>query len=114
MKHRKLIQRIWTSVATVALVLTAFHYFSESQSAALLNTILALDLVLFAIAMPTAVFGIAVAVAGYFVLEIDPRAVEGAYLNTVFLSVLGTVQWFWLTRFYFPPEAPFQELHIAS
>jgi hypothetical protein len=44
----------------------------------------------------------------------NPLSVEGANLNTIFLAVLGVMQWFWIARIWYPTETPFQKLDLLS
>jgi hypothetical protein len=107
------LKRIWSVTAVLSLGLLIYLWLSESESAGLLNTILALDVVMLLLALPSGIFGAVVVAAAWYVLELNPFSAEGAYLNTIVLFLLGAVQWFWLIRFYYPPEAPFQKLDLT-
>ena len=107
------LQRIWSVVGVLSLALLIYLWLGESESSALLYAILALNALMFLLALPASVFGAATVVTAWYVLDLNPISSEGAYLNTIVLFLLGTVQWFWLTRFYFPPETPFQKLDLV-
>lgn len=108
------LKRIWSAVAALSLALLIYLWLGESESPYLLNTILALNAVMFLLALPSGVFGAGVVLTAWYVLELNPLTKEGAYLNTIVLVLLGTVQWFWLIRFYYPPETPFQKLNLTE
>jgi hypothetical protein len=107
------LKRIWTIAAALSLGLMIYLYFGEIESATLVNTILALDVVMFILSLPVSVFAAPVVFSAWYFLELNPLA-EGVYLNTIVLFLLGALQWFWLIRFYFPPESPFQRLDLAA
>jgi uncharacterized membrane protein len=108
------LKRIWSVVAVLSLALLIYLWLGETDSPQLLNTLLALDAVMFLLALPCGVFGAGVVLAAWYVLGMNPTSIEGAYLNTIVLFLLGTVQWFWLIRFYYPPETPFQKLNLTE
>jgi len=108
------LKRIWSVVAVLSLGLFIYSWLGGAEdSANLLNTLLALNGVLLLLALPCSLFSGAIVFFAWYVLEMNPLSLEGAYLNTIVLSVLGFVQWFWLTRFWYPTEAPFQELKLT-
>ncbi len=107
------LKRIWSAVAVLSLGLLIYAQFAD-ESPNLLNTLLVLDGVMLLIALPCSLFGGAVVFFAWYVLEMNPLSIEGAYLNTIVLSLLGTVQWFWITRFWYPTETPFQQLNLIG
>ena len=107
------LKRIWSVVALVSLGLLIYSWFAE-ESPYLLYTLLALDAVLLILALPCSLFAAAVVFFAWYVLEISPTSTEGLYLGTIFLSVLGLVQWFWIARFWYPTETPFQKLDLVG
>jgi len=107
------LKRIWSAVAVLALALLIYRWFGEIESTNLLNTILALNVGLFILALPCSLFGAAVVFAAWYFLEMNP-ATDGIYLSTIVLLILGALQWFWLIRFYYPPETPFQKLNLTE
>ncbi|MBS1796160.1 MAG: hypothetical protein JSS81_20070 [Acidobacteria bacterium] len=114
MNIKQILPRIWSVVALLSIFLLAYFYWSGGESPGLLKTMLVLDALLFVLALPTGVFGAAVVGAAWYVLELDPVSSDGVYLNTIVLALLGTVQWFWLRRFWYPAETPFQKLALAD
>ena len=107
------LKRIWSVVAVLSLGLLGYFWLG-GESPAILNTLLALDALMLILALPCSLFGAAVVFGAWYVLEMNPAAADGVYLNTIVLCLLGTVQWFWLLRFWFPPEAPFQKLDLLG
>ncbi len=66
------------------------------------------------LSVPCSLFFIPVAAAAGYCLEIGTFSATGAYLNTVFLFVLGFMQWFWIARFWSPAGPPFQKLDLID
>jgi hypothetical protein len=114
MKTLITLKNIWLAVAVISFGLLIYSWLAESESPQLLNTLLAFDAVMFLLALPCSLFASAVVFFAWYVLEMNPLSIEGAYLNTVFLCALGTVQWFWIVRFWYPTETPFQKLDLLS
>ncbi len=109
----KIVKRLWVLCAVLAASLVVFLWFGN-QSPNLLYAVLALDGLMFALSVPCSVFFVAVFFSAWRVLGINPVSAEGAYLDTVFLCVLGFVQWFWLVRVWSPTEPPLQNLNLYS
>jgi hypothetical protein len=109
------LKRIWSAVAVLSLALLIYSWFggAEEVSPNLLNTLLALDGVMLLLSLPSSLFAGAIVFFAWYVLEMNPLSLEGAYLSTIVLFLLGSVQWFWLTRFWYPTETPFQELNLT-
>lgn len=104
---------IWLAVSVLALILTGFIWFGF-DSQILQNTILALDALMFILSLPCSLFFVPVAMAAKYFLEIDALAGSGIYLNTVFLFVIGLLQWFWIVRFWYPTESVFQQINLLD
>jgi hypothetical protein len=107
------LKRIWTIVAVISLSLLIYSWFTD-ESPKLLKMILAFAAVMFILALPCSLFASAVVFFAWYVLEMNPLSVEGANLNTIFLAVLGVMQWFWIARIWYPTETPFQKLDLLS
>ena len=104
---------IWLAVGGLAVVLMIFFWFGfESEN--LKKTILALDGLMFILSVPLSLFFVPVAAAANHYLEINALSTDGIYLNTVFLFVLGFMQWFWIARFWSPSKPPFQKLDLLG
>lgn len=114
MDIKTILKRVWSAAAALALGLLLYFWISGGESSNLLYALLALDAVLFALALPCGVFGAAVVFAAWYVLDMNPASAAGVYLNTIVLLLLGAVQWFWMLRFWYPPEAPFQKLDLLG
>ncbi|HVE56768.1 MAG TPA: hypothetical protein VNB22_08065 [Pyrinomonadaceae bacterium] len=106
------LKRIWSVVAILSLGLLIYSWFGN-ESPNLLNTLLALNGLMLLLSLPCGLFGGAVVFFAWYVLEMNPLSLEGAYLTTIVLFLLGFVQWFWITRFWYPTETPFQELKLT-
>jgi hypothetical protein len=107
------LKRIWTIAAVITLGLLVYSWFAD-ESPRLLTAILALDAVMFILALPCSLFASAVTFFAWYVLEMNPLSVEGANLNTMFLCALGVVQWFWIVRIWYQTETPFQKLDLLN
>jgi hypothetical protein len=107
------LKRIWAVVAIISLNLLAYSWFA-GESPKLLNTLITLDIVMFVLALPCSIFASAIVFFAWYVLEMNPLSIEGVYLNTIVLSLLGAVQWFWIVRFWYPTEPPFQKLDLLG
>ena len=107
------IKYIWLAVGLSALIAMIFLWFGF-DSERLQYGVLALNAVMFLLSAPCSLFFIPVAAAAGFYLEINALSTGGIYLNTVFLFVLGFMQWFWIARFWSPSEPPFQRLDLIE
>ena len=104
---------IWLTVGGLAVILMIFYWFGfESEN--LKNTILALDGLMFILSVPLSLCFVPIAAAANYYLEIETFSGAGIYLNTVFLFVLGFMQWFWIARFWSPSKPPFQKLDLLG
>ncbi len=107
------LKRIWSIVAVITLGLLVYSWFAD-ESPGLLKTIFALDAVMFVLSLPCSLFASAVVFFAWYVLEMDPLSVEGANLNTLFLAVLGAMQWFWIVRIWYQTDVTFQKLDLLG
>lgn len=113
MNYKSNLTRIWLVAACLSLVLSAFMWFGyESQN--LKYAILALNVLTFLFSLPCSIFAVPVVAASAYYLEMNPASSEGIYLSTIFLSVLGAVQWFWIVRFWSPSEPIMQKLDLIG
>lgn len=107
------VKRIWLAIGVLAMILTVFLWFGyDSQN--LNNTILILNGLMLILSLPCSLFVIPVVVLANHYLAINPVSTEGIYLNTIFLFVIGLMQWFWIVRFWSPTEPPLQMLGLLS
>lgn len=106
-------RRIWTAAAVISLVLLGFHWFGF-DSKQLEISILALNILAFLLSVPCSLFVVPVVVASNHYLGLSPISSEGLYLNTIFLSTVGAMQWFWIARFWSPGEPQFQEIGFGK
>ena len=107
------IKKIWMIAAVSSLILLGFHWFGF-DSKLLENSILILNVLAFATALPCSLFVVPVLFASNYYLEINPVSSEGVYLNTIFLSAIGAMQWFWVARFWSPKEPQVQMLGMSG
>ena len=113
MNIKSSLKYLWLTFAVFSLILTVFVFFGV-ESKNLQNTILGLNALMFISSVPCSLFFVPVAAASNYYLEIDTFSTAGIYLNTVFLFVLGFMQWFWIARFWSPADATFQKLELID
>lgn len=104
---------IWLAVGIFAMVMMGFLWFGY-DSKNLQNAILVLDALMLILSLPCSLFAIPVVVLANHYLDINPVSTEGIYLNTIFLFVIGLMQWFWIARFWYPTESVFQKLDLLD
>ncbi|MGI8788717.1 MAG: hypothetical protein ACR2HG_13260 [Pyrinomonadaceae bacterium] len=104
---------IWLAFGVFSMILTLFLWFGyDSQN--LQNTIHVLDGLMLILSLPCSLFAVPVIVLANYYLGINPFSIEGIYLSTIFLFVIGFMQWFWIARFWLPTEALFQNLDLLD
>lgn len=104
---------LWSAFAALALISTLFVWFGyESEN--LRYTIFALNILMFILSVPCSLFFVPIAAAANYYLEIEIFSNAGIYLSTVFLSVLGALQWFWLARVWSTDGFQFQKLELLD
>jgi hypothetical protein len=113
MKIRSKLKQIWLVVGVISMVLLGFHWFGY-ESRGMQSTILALNALMFLLSIPCSVFVIPVVVSAYYFMAINPMGASGIYLNTIFLFVIGIMQWFWIAKFWSPAEPQFQTLKFTD
>ncbi len=106
-------KRIWTVVAGISLILLGFHWFGIDYQQ-LEISILALNVLAFILALPCSIFVLPVLVASNHYLELSPISSDGLYLNTIFLAVIGAMQWFWIAKLWSPSEPSVQMLDLPD
>ena len=107
------LKHIWLAIAGFSMILTIFLWFGyDSQN--LQNMILFLNGLMLILSLPCSLFVIPVIVLANHYLAINPVSIEGIYLNTIFLFVIGLMQWFWIVRFWFPTQSQFQMLDLLD
>lgn len=104
---------IWLGVAVLSMILTTFLWFGyESQN--LQNTIYVLNDLLLVLSLPCSLSVVLVVALANHYLDINPFSTEGIYLSTIFLFVVGLMQWFWIARVWSPTESMFQNLNLLD
>jgi hypothetical protein len=114
MKVKLSLKKIWVAVGIFSLILPVFLPSVAGSNNFVLNLIGIVNIVMFVLSFPCSLFGLPVVFFAWYALEMDPNSIEGAYLNTILFFVLGFVQWFWIARFWYPTDAPFQNLNLLA
>lgn len=113
MNVKSKLKYIWLAIAALSLVLTTLIWFGF-ESNELQTSTLALNALMFLLSLPCSLFFVPVAAAAYYYLEIEIFSNAGVYLSTVFLFVLGALQWFWLARVWSTNGFQFQKLELIE
>lgn len=107
-------RRIWLSVGILSLILLTLLHFGVGAETQVKNAILAINAVMFVISLPCSVFALPVSAASAYFMDMYPTSVDGMYLNTILLFLLGLVQWFWIARIWSPTEPHLQMLDLLD
>ncbi len=91
--------------------LLGFHWIGY-DSRNLEVSILVLNAIGFALSLPCSFFVVPVITASFIYLDIYPVSSDGVYLNTIFIFVIGIMQWFFISRFWSPDGNPLQKLNL--
>jgi predicted neutral ceramidase superfamily lipid hydrolase len=104
---------MWLGIAILSMVLTTFLWFGyDSQN--LQNAIYVLNGLMLVLSLPCSLFAVLVVVLANQYLDINPFSIEGIYLSTIFLFVVGLMQWFWVARVWSPTESMVQNLDLLD
>jgi len=99
MKIMPSLKIVWLAAGVVSMILLAFRWFGyDSQD--LRNSLLVLNVITFALSLPSSLFAAIVAVASNYYMAMSPISSSAIYLNTILLFVIGLTQWFWIARFW--------------
>ena len=104
---------IWLVFGVLSMILTIFLWFGF-DSPNIQNTILVLNGLMFVLSLPCSLFAVPVVALANHYLAISPFSIEGIYVSTFFLSIIGLMQWFWIARFWSPTEPTLQKLNLLS
>ena len=107
------LKRIWLTISVFSMILMIFLWFGYG-SQNLQNAIHVLNGLMLILSLPCSLFAVPVIVLANHYLEINPFSIEGIYLGTIFLFVLGLMQWFWIVPFWSPTKASFQNLDLID
>ena len=95
------------------MILTAFLWFGyNSQN--LQYSIYVLNGLMLVLSLPCSLFAVLVVALANHYLGIEPFSTGGIYLSTIFLFVVGLMQWFWIARFWSETEVRFQNLNLLD
>ena len=113
MKIKSNLKYVWLGIAVLSMILTTFLWFGyDSQN--LQNTIYILNAFMLILSLPCSLFAVLVVALANHYLGINPFSTEGIYLASIFLFVVGLMQWFWIARFWSPTESIFQNLNLLD
>lgn len=104
---------VWLAFAVCSLISTIFLWFGY-DSENLQNAIYVLNAFALVLSLPCSLFAVLVVALANRYLGIEPFSTEGIYLGTIFLFVVGSMQWFWIARFWSPTETVFQNLNLLD
>lgn len=113
MNFKSNLKNIWLAVGVLSMILLAFHWFGFYPEI-LKNTILVLNALMFILSVPCSLFVVPVVIAANHFMAMSPTSGDGIYLNTIFLFVVGLMQWFWIARFWSSTEPQFQSLKFID
>ncbi len=104
---------IWLAVGVFSMVLMVFTWFGD-DSQGLQNTIHVFNALMLILSLPCSLFAVPVVVLANHYLGISPLSSEGTNLSTIFLFVLGLMQWFWIARLWSPNKYLFQRINFLD
>jgi hypothetical protein len=107
-------RHIWLTIGIISLILLTYLHFGTDSQTIVQKTILVLNVLMFIFSLPCSLFALPVVISAAYFLDMRPNSVDGIYLNTLLLFVLGCVQWFWIARFWSPTEPPLQRLDLLG
>jgi len=105
------LKQIWLAVAVISLILLGFHWFGY-DSRNLEISILVLNAIGFVLSLPCSFFVVPVITASFIYLGIFPASSDGVYLNTIFIFVVGMMQWFFVSKYWTAEGNPMQTLGL--
>lgn len=104
---------IWLAVTSFSVVSMIFMWFGyDSQN--LQNTVHVLNALMLILSLPCSLFAVPVVFLANHYLDINPFSTEGINLATIFLFVLGMMQWFWIARLWSPDKYSFQKIDLLD
>ena len=104
---------VWLGIALFSMILTTLLWFGYDWQN-LQSTIYVLNALALVLSLPFSLFAVLVVVLANHYLGIYPFSIEGIYLSTIFLFVIGLMQWFWIARVWSPNESMFQNLNLVE
>ena len=113
MDIRTNLKYIWLVFAVLSLVLMVFMWFGyDSQN--LQNMIHLFNALMLLFSLPCSLFAVPVILLANHYLGINPLSTEGINLSTIFLFILGLMQWFWIARLWSPDKYAFQKINLLD
>ncbi len=104
---------IWLAFGVLSVILMVFMWFGyDSQN--LQNTIHVFNALMLIFSLPCSIFAVPVVLLANHYLGINPLSAEGINLSTIFLFVLGLMQWFWIARLWSPDKYVFQKIDLLD
>ena len=111
MKIMPSLKNVWLAVGVVSMILLAFRWFGF-DSEGLRNSLLVLNMIAFALSLPSSLFVAIFAIASNYYMSMSPTSSSAIYLYTIFLFVIGLTQWFWVARFWSGASHQLQGLEL--
>ncbi len=104
---------IWLAFGGFSMILMMFMWFGyDSQN--MQNAMHFLDVLMLVLSLPCSLFIVPVIFLANNYLGITPFSNEGINLATIFLFVLGMMQWFWIARLWSPDKYVFQKIDLLD
>ncbi len=104
---------IWLGFGVLSMILITLFWFGyDSQN--MQNTMHVLNVLMLILSVPCSLFAVPVIFLANHFLGIAPFSAEGINLATIFLFVLGMMQWFWIARLWSPDKYSFQKIDLLD
>ena len=110
---KNILSNSWACCAAFSLIILCVIYFGGKDDEVLRTSLMMGGVIMFILSLPVSMFALPVVGCAWYFLEMRPGSDEMLYLATTVLLLLGTGQWFWLIRFWYPTEGPVQLLGVA-
>ena len=104
---------IWLTIGVFSMILMTFMWFGY-DSPNLQNAMHVLNALMLVLSLPCSLFAVPVVFLANHYLGINPFSNEGVNLATIFLFVLGMMQWFWIARLWSPDKYAFQKIDLLD
>lgn len=102
---------IWLTIGVFSMILMTFMWFGY-DSPNLQNAMHVLNALMLVLSLPCSLFAVPVVFLANHYLGINPFSNEGVNLATIFLFVLGMMQWFWIARLWSADKYAFQKIDL--
>ncbi len=113
MNNKSNLKYIWLAFGIFSMISIILMWFGD-DSQNLRYAIYVSNALMLVLSVPCSLFAIPVVVLANYYLGINPLSAEGVYLSTIFLFVLGMMQWFWVARLWSPDKYVFQKINLLD